>query len=400
MPLDFQQVQARVHEIGAGAAGRRLTLEATQVQARALLDTHAHRLDELRGKVESARAIDPNLRCALPATEFLTSSHPLTGIPIAVTLVAADGSQIKPDRHAPLEFCVVNLGAITLKMKSGQTPGIFTRTDLYFGVEIETEKLTSESAVSLRRDLDERLFAEEICRDLDGPVFNLIDGTLEIWGAKDGDDPKAYERAVSSHITILSRLQASGIPTAGYVDKPKANLVVRLLELASPFPEKLDELRNHHPLQGVSDLWLFGTGNRDFHLLKPGERSAVFQLLSGSAKYYQGDLALHFFYLNVGDREQDPKIARVEIPAWVARDLSKLDLIHGILIEQCRQMGPRPYPYVLTRAHEIAVVSQQEKDQLEMMLAIELRMRGEGVGDLSNKQAGKVALAAGKKSYS
>jgi hypothetical protein len=127
------------------------------------------------------------------------------------------------------------------------------------------------------------------------------------------------------------------------VDKPSADLVVRLLEIAAAPNEELEKIRDYHPLRGVTDLWLFGYKNEDFQLLKPGERSAVFQLQSGSEKFYKGSLSLHFFYLNVSDSEKYPQIARVELPRWVAEDESILDSLHAVLIQQCRD-GQPPIP--------------------------------------------------------
>jgi hypothetical protein len=52
-------------------------------------------------------------------------------------------------------------------------------------------------------------------------------------------------------------------------------------------------------------------------------------------------------------------------------------------------MGARPYPYILHRAHEIAVVKLEEKKQVEQMLEIELRRTGGEVETESNKQSAK-----------
>jgi hypothetical protein len=116
---------------------------------------------------------------------------------------------------------------------------------------------------------------------------------------------------------------------------------------------------------------------------------------SQSAKSYQGALKLHFFYLNVG-YDKRPYVARVEIPAWVAENQEYLDSLHAVLIEQCRVMGARPYPYLLHRAHETAVVKLPEKDQVTAMITQELRRRGLAVGDLSGKQSAKNSEGRGR----
>lgn len=50
-------------------------------------------------------------------------------------------------------------------------------------------------------------------------------------------------------------------------------------------------------------------------------------------------------------------------------------------------MGSRPYPYLLHRAHETAVVKQEEKQQIEQMLAMELRKNNEELDEDLYKQS-------------
>jgi hypothetical protein len=88
---------------------------------------------------------------------------------------------------------------------------------------------------------------------------------------------------------------------------------------------------------------------------------------------------------------------RVEVPQWVAEDRKKLELLHAVLIEQCNMMGSKPYPYLLHRAHETAVVRREEKEQVEQLLALELRRVRAEVGDRSYKDSAK-ALPGVKRS--
>jgi hypothetical protein len=387
MPVDYQQIHHKIKEIGAGARQRRQTLDARRKAARDLLRAHAADLDSLRMKVDAAKLADPNLRCALPVNEPLDSHHPAPDSVTEATLIAADGSQVNPDRHAAVQFCVVNVGAITMRLRSGTAPEIHTSSELLFGEELET--LTgpiTEGMVALRRDLKERSKLDELAAGLTGPVVTFTDGPIELWGAKNTEDAEAYAESVQRYLEVLRSLQSRGVITAGYVDKPSADLVLRLLEIAAAGADQLPKLREFRPLRGVSDRWLYGA--REELLLPPGHRSAVFGLQSGSEKKYTGVLALHFFYLNVGT-EGHPWPVRVEIPKWVADDKSMLDLLHSVLISQCRMLGSKPYPYLLHRAHETAVVTQDEKFQVEQMIMQEMRRNDEEIGDPSNKGATK-----------
>jgi hypothetical protein len=73
----------------------------------------------------------------------------------------------------------------------------------------------------------------------------------------------------------------------------------------------------------------------------------------------------------------------------VADDLEKIGMLHAVLVAQCRMMGAKPYPYLLHRAHETAVVSHEEKNQVEQMLLLELRRHDGETDDGSNKQSAK-----------
>jgi hypothetical protein len=386
MPVNFQQIYTRIREIAEGAQDNKKVLEERRILARELLAVYASELDYLREKVEKAKEVDINLRIAVPFKESLAACFPPPVTVTDATIIAADGSQINPDRHSAVQFCIINVGVIAMKLNSGQAPMVEVETELLYGDDLlQKGSPLSDGMVAMRRDIHERIKLDEFSLGITGPIVNLTDGTLELWGAK-GDDPQAYANFVEQYLGVLSRLYERGVVTAGYVEKPTADLVINLLELATADDEQIRKLRDYHPLHGVSDRWLYG--ERENPLLPPGHRSAVFGLQSGSEKKYKGALSLHFFYLNVGS-EGHPWPVRVEIPKWVAEDSKKLDLLHGILIEQCKMMGSRPYPYLLHRAHETAVVRYEEKQQIEQLLVLELRRIHAEVGDSSHKSSAK-----------
>lgn len=386
MPIDYQQIYTQIKVIGQGAKDRQKRKEERQAQARALLSAYASQLDVLRNKVDSAKAADPNIRCALPLNEPLDFSGPAPASIKEATLIAADGSQINPDRHAAVQFGLINVGAITLKLNSGEAPAIATDSELLYGDDLLPNGIPlSDGMVALRRDLKERSALDELSQGMAGAVVTFTDGPIELWGAQ-GEDARAYAEFLERYKTLLSRLQSRGVVTAGYVDKPAADLVGRLLEIAAADQEQMQKIRDFHPLRGVSDRWLFG--ERENPLLPPGHRSAVFKIQSSAEKNYKGVLELHFFYLNVGTARH-PWPVRVEVPKWVVDEPASLDLLHAVLVEQCRMMGSKPYPYLLHRAHETAVVKMEEKQQIEQMLSMELRRNNEETDEGSYKQSAK-----------
>lgn len=394
MSVDFQKIYEQLKEIGAGLQEKQKSLEERRELARMLFHVHADDLDVLRYKIEIAKEADPAVRCAIPLKEYLDFHITAPEPPSDAVLIAADGSQILPDRHSPVQYGLVNVGAIVMRLNAGEAPAIFTDSQMLFGDSLYTSTGAplTEGILALMRDTDERsrLLELAIQAGAGAPaVITFTDGPIELWNLRESEDASIFDSHLRRYLSALTGLMNNDIVTAGYIDKPFSDWLVRLLELTLATDEDLKNLREFHPLRGVTDRWIFGEEKQP--LLGPGERSAVFGLQSKSEKEYKGGLSLHFFYINVSADERSPKIARVDIPRWVVDDQKKLEVLHAAILQQCRIMGSKPYPYLLHRAHEIAKVSLEEKQQVDQMLQLELRRRGGEIGDLSNKQSAKDA---------
>jgi hypothetical protein len=338
-------------------------------------------LDILRSKVDSAKQADSNIRCALPMNESLASSYPAPVPATNVVLIAADGSQIIPNRHEPLQYYVINVGAIAMQIGSGNTPEIETDTELRILDEFD-DTYFSESQVALQRDVAERKKLLEMSEKYSGTIIALTEGQLELWGSVDNENAREFEKSLQDYLRSLEAMHKKQIIAGGYVDKPSANWFVNLLEIARTPQDELKNVRKNRLLAGVTDFWLFS------QILGEHERSAVFALQAKSAEKYSGALAIHFFYLNVGDKKH-PKIARVDVPLWVAENPAMLNALHSILVEQSKIMGKAPFPYLLHRAHEIAVVTHREKEEIDRLLSMDILSSGGELGEKSGKQSAK-----------
>ncbi|MBI3161798.1 MAG: DNA double-strand break repair nuclease NurA [Chloroflexi bacterium] len=381
MPVNYQDLYTRIKAIGAGTRERRKKKEDAQTQARELFAYFNSKLNELRSRADTARSVDTNIRCAYPLDEDIASSYPLPASPKEATVIAADGSQIVPDRHAALQYYVINVGVIAMQVGSGSAPEVTAHTELRMLDEFE-DTFFSDSQVALQRDVAERKKLLEAAQKYTGTVIALTEGQLELWGAVDNDNSRDFEKSLQDYIDALRDMEKQRVIASGYVDKPGANWVVRLLEVAMIPQDELPNLKKYHPFLGVTDRWLFS------RILGKHERSAIFKLQAKSAEKYTGSISIHFFYINVGD-EKKPKIARVDVPLWVVNNKEAVNNLHGVLIEQAKIMGNEPFPYLLHRAHEIAVVTHKDKDEIDQMLAIEIRNNGGEVGEKSGKQSAK-----------
>jgi len=385
VPVNFQQALQQIRQMGEQALNEQKKQEELREQANGLFVRLACELDTLEGLVEEASATNPGLRCAGPAGECLNYISPTPPLNDRYVLLAADGSQVNPDRHAMVDFGAINVGAIRIQPGQGQAPREIVQSRMMFHNDLFTAsgEFMTDDLVALKRDLAERQVLAELARSEPAPAVALTDGPLELFREPRG--MPEFTENLNQYQGVLEELADLGAATAGYVDKPRGDLLIRLLELALLQQRgQLNKAGEERPLHGVSDEFLLRS------MLGPGERSAVFAIHSSSARSFRGRLALHFFYLNVG-RPGHPSLSRVEIPRWVVDDENLLNLTHACLMTQARHLGVRPYPYILHRAHEIAVISIDERQQLENMIVAELRRQGVNVDDRSNKQIAKNA---------
>lgn len=271
-------------------------------------------------------------------------------------------------------------------MRTGDTgaPKTTTESRLLYDEQLYTPSGTlTDAKLALRRDLEERTILANLAEGADPPVVTFTDGQMELWiDVAGGQDSQETGEMLEAYMNALTRLHELGAITAGYIDRPGASLVVRSLEVMMIPEAELPGIKNRYPLRGITDIGLYR------EILGAGERSVVYALQSQQAKSYKGSLGLHFFYLNVS-RSERPYLARVDIPAWVAENPDHLDVLHATLFDQCQVMGVRPFPYLLHRAHETAVVRLPEKEQVTAMIAQELRERGLQVSGVSSKQFAK-----------
>ena len=125
-------------------------------------------------------------------------------------------------------------------------------------------------------------------------------------------------------------------------------------------------------------------------MLAPNQRSAIF---SNTAKVNRQQFAergqrVCFFYTNVARQSgaDAARIVRVDIPEWAALQPALVDQVQMAIYEDCAGTG---FPYVLIRADELAVVSQQEKRDFEHVLAVAIAQTTGSLPEASPKAAQK-----------
>lgn len=392
--LDLVSVAAQLRGMRAGLSSLAEEMEPRLESARGAWSEAAAMGADLRDRVRRART---SWLVAEPLEPLRPYDVPEAGL---YRVVAADGSQIYPDRHERPCY-LVNVGRCDIDYRTGSAalgsaPTLhWAPEDLYplwGGVRQEADP----RVVGARRFLAEcEALGEALGTGPGPPLVAAVDGTLLLWWLE--PDP---ERLLSLERTDLKRrvldalegflgdARGRGALPCGYLSSPRTTDVVSMLKVVlctedpvdcdrCPYeagekawtpragvlslpvlPDPAKPCEEAHP---VADAALFEA------LLRAGQRSPRFRSAAKVAGAYEAPV--DFVYLHAG-RE----IARVEVPAWITGE--DLDTLCGCLLDQCSKgMG---YPVALSEAHEQAVVRAGDRRAFSELV---------GRGDLSRVSA-------------
>lgn len=383
MPVNYAHIHKNLDQFADLTRKKLEEAQQNLKNATEQIEQASREQDAVREAVARVERQASSLYTAMPGNEAILDTFPLPDCPAEYSLIAADGSQINPSRHRALQFCLINIGLFHVEHGSGETPKQEVFTELLDQDQLYTNDgtLIGEEEVALHRDLLERQYLlEESPANLQKPTITLSDGPLKVFTGPTLSGERRQKVQEQSK-RIDQQMQARGIINAGYIDKPGAEMINRMLDLYAQ--TKDDPYRPYDAKKrankGVSDLALFEKR------LAPGQRSAIFYAISKSEnKPDTQDLC--FFLLNVSSDAEAPWLARVEFPAWMAEDTHKVNLLHAALYRDAQVFDPTPYPYVLHRAHELAVVMMVEHDEVEDLLLSRLDIDHLPRGTMSHKQ--------------
>lgn len=387
MPVNYLQVE---NNLDSFSEKTKLHRDQLKVARKQLSDTY-QALDQsavsIRAKIEKAESLLKSLYCAKPMGEPLLFAKNAPPAPESYTLVAADGSQINPSRHRSLQFCVINVGLIKLLKGSGQAPEIEIQSSLLDFEHLYSEEgsLVGEDMVALFRDHAERKAILDFTGLDQLPIITLTDGPLDVYLGMNIDQRR---KDLQDEVFEVNRhLEARGVISAGYIDKPGSEMLSRMLSVYNTPDDRLASYEDkQRPVRGVPDAELL-----QVCVKQPGQRSAVFEAVSKNLAVAGKRIPVSFFYLNVSQGEQ-PWLVRVEFPAWVSKNPELIDLLHSVVYAETQILDTHPYPYLLHRSHELAVISMAEADAVEVMLLQKLDADGLSTGYVSNKEANKALL--------
>ncbi|MFA5628719.1 MAG: DNA double-strand break repair nuclease NurA [Dehalococcoidales bacterium] len=381
MSLDLNKIASQVEKmteyIDTGAAERQKRL----AKAMSVLCDSSLNINDLKNKIEAGKI------SWMPAepVETLYNKYTAQNPPQNFGVIAADGSQIDIDRHYSARYFLINIGSIILKYGENADADLESNPRLYFdqselvmtspesgGREIPIEG----SLLGIKRDIEELKHLTQLGSSIQEeiPVLLLADGTLIRWNLMSKDIPEFavnefLENGFLKCLEDIRKISADKeIALASYISYPRSADVLGTIRIAvCPYdPVNCDKCRRENPndtypcntVDGVLDKDLF------INLLENGERSALFISRSQIQERY-GKHRIHFYYLKTDD-----EIARIEIPAWIAENEKLLGLTHALILDQCRK--GQGYPVALSEAHEQAVVTASDRQNLQTLVEASL----------------------------
>jgi NurA domain len=310
--------------------------------------------------------------------------------PKAHTVLATDGSQISPSHHEIAYCYLLNIGRIALHYGQSRLPLLDNQPEVFYRPEdlyvsrqwgISTEEwmgyCRTAAEVTVLGELAEFL-------ELPEPSIAMTDGSLLHWFLEPLPG-EARDRILQPILAAWQSLHDRRIPMVGYISASRSGEATNFLRLhCCPYiaPDCMthcSDLPNKAPCQVLEPLRDAGIWGR---LLAPGQRSPLWRSASKIQEFYGEDYAIHFCYVNVG-----AEVARVEVPAWVARDAALLAQSLGLVLAQV-QKG-YGYPVALAEAHNQAVVRGGDRARFFAMLEREMVKAGLRNVGTSYKEARK-----------
>ncbi len=382
MPLDLSRVTAQIE--GLSAKLKAEEKERGQRLGRALQVLQTADIEPLKRKIALSKTAWP----VAGLTEGLARRYEPPPIPSQFTVVATDGSHIDVDRHCSVRCYLINIGSAVLHYGQSPDAQLWSEPALFFGDDLVLtapdgkEEHIEGALLGVKRSVEELSALARIAQELPRgrPTLALMDGSLILWGLS----PKDYEGYVKEelldrqYLETLDRMKLlPDTALASYISFPRSADVVGVLRVAlCPHdPADCDRYckagqRDCDAVAGIEDRDLFRP------LLGYGERSPVFVSGSRFMRKHYGEHQIYFFYLRL-----EEEVARVEVPSWVAEKQEVLDLVHSLVLDQCRR--GHGYPVALMEAHEKAVVTTADREQfwqlVELCLAeerLDLRTSG------------------------
>jgi len=378
---------------------QQLTLEATATRQRLdraqLLMAQAHDRQAELIEMQELWRDRLSFTAAIPI-EPLDTRIEIDSPPVAHTVIATDGSQIAPSHHEIAYCYLINVGRIILHYGQSKLPLLDSLPEVFYRPEdlyvsrqwgIRTEEWMGYQRTALEVQMLAEL-AQALRDEMNEPTISLVDGSLIYWFLEQLP-AEARDRILTPILAAWDQLKAIEVPLVGYISASRSGEAMNFLRLQScaylapDCATHCSEVVDRAPCQvldPLKDAAIWGI------LLQPGQRSPLWRSSARIQEFY-GDHAIHFCYVNAGS-----EIARVEVPAWVAKNPVMLNSALSLVLAQV-QKG-YGYPVALAEAHNQAVVRGGDRARFFALLEqqmIKAGLRNVGTSYKEARKRGSIA---------
>ncbi|HTL89450.1 MAG TPA: DNA double-strand break repair nuclease NurA [Leptolyngbya sp.] len=378
---------------------QQLTLEATATRQRLdraqLLMAQAHDRQSELVEMQELWRDRLSFTAAVPI-ESLNTRIEIVPAPSSHTVIATDGSQIAPSHHEIAYCYLINVGRIILHYGQSKLPLLDSLPEVFYRPEdlyvsrqwgIRTEEWMGYQRTALEVQMLSEL-AQALSDEMSVPTISMVDGSLIYWFLEQMP-AEARDRILTPILAAWDQLKAIEVPLVGYISASRSGEAMNFLRLQScaylapDCATHCSDLSDRAPCQvldPLKDAAIWGM------LLQPGQRSPLWRSSARIQEFY-GDHAIHFCYVNVGS-----EVARVEIPAWVAKNEAMLNAALSLVLAQV-QKG-YGYPVALAEAHNQAVVRGGDRARFFGLLEqqmIKAGLRNVGTSYKEARKRGSIA---------
>ncbi len=371
------------------------------VVSRQRLEQARNILTQAEGRQAELLEIQQNWRdrmifsSAIPV-EPLNTCISLTSPPYSHSVFSTDGSQIAPSHHEIAYCYLINVGRIMLHYGQNLHPLLDSLPEVYYKAEdlygCKQWGIRTEEWMGYRRAvLEAQMLAEMACRWVNPPGAHtepnlaMVDGTLIYWFLE-GLPLEIRDRILLPILASWEQLRQAKIPFMGYISSSRGIEAMNFLRLqacphetpncvvnCTDLEEERAPCQVFEPLRDAT-FW----GN----FLAPGERGTLWRSSSRILDLYGEAQRVYFCYLNVGT-----EVARIEVPAWVAKDSALFEQSLGILLAQVSK--GYGYPVALAEAHNQAVIRGGDRARFFALLEQQMIRAGLQNVETSYKEARK-----------
>jgi hypothetical protein len=330
-------------------------------------------------------------------SEAMNSFYPFGEEPGDYALIAADGSQIMPDRHKAVQYAAIQVACATIIYGHTANPEqLPTATEAsrhkpltFMGedelIDESTGELISPGQISAERDLREIEFLAQQCelfRSAGLLPIAVADGSLVPFALLNElfvrNSPREAGEQLSRVTRALDRMRGCGAIVAGYIDRPNSNTLARSCALAGAPVATLQDEGLLRQFVRTAERGLLGIVDRYvLERVLPGtQRTALFEptwLINGSAYLGRFGHTMRCCYMNIDKDELRSQFARLEMPAWCSGP-EQVGVMTAVMGRHARMGGG--YPLCLKAAHEEAVITHQDESEIDQIIERNLIAQG------------------------